>query len=119
MTAKQALAQRRRMRVRRKVVGTSERPRLCASRSLRHMRAQIIDDYSGRTLVSASTQEREVAEGLKGTGNIEAAKRVGLVLGQRAVAAGIKQVVFDRAGRPYHGRVQAVAEGAREAGLAL
>ena len=108
---------RRQLRVRRKVVGTPERPRLCVSKTLRHIYAQIIDDYEGHTLVAASTLEDGVCDGLASTANKEAAAVVGKAVAERALAKGIKQVVFDRAGWPYHGKVQALAEAAREAGL--
>ena len=102
---------------RRKVRGTAERPRLCVFRSSRHIYLQVIDDDEGRTLISASTMEPEVAGGLSSTGNTAAAQAVGKVVAERAKAASITKVVFDRAGFPYHGRVKAVAEAAREAGL--
>lgn len=108
---------RRHLRLRKKVFGTPERPRLAVFRSLHHIHVQIIDDLAGHTLVSASTVEPEVRKALKSTGNIEAAKYVGKLIGERAVAQGITQVVFDRGGNLYHGRVKALAEGAREAGL--
>jgi len=108
---------RRKMRVRGRVSGTAERPRLSVFRSLRHVHVQIIDDVAGHTLAAASTVEKALAEGLGSTGSCEAAKAIGKAVGERALAKGIKRVVFDRGGRPYHGRVAAVAEGAREAGL--
>jgi large subunit ribosomal protein L18 len=108
---------RRQLRGRRRIVGTPERPRLCVTKTLNHMYAQVIDDSVGHTLAAAGTRESAVVAGLEGTGNVAAAKAVGLELGKRALAAGITKVVFDRAGWPYHGRVQAVADGAREAGL--
>ena len=102
-------------RIRRKVQGSQERPRLAIYRSLNHIYAQVIDDENGRTLVSASTTEKD----LKGTtgGNIEAAQRVGRTIAERAQAAGISSVVFDRGGYLYHGRVKALTDAAREAGL--
>jgi large subunit ribosomal protein L18 len=102
-------------RIRRKVQGSKERPRLAIYRSLNHIYAQVIDDENGRTLVSASTTEKD----LKGTtgGNIEAAQRVGRTIAERAQAAGISSVVFDRGGYLYHGRVKALTDAAREAGL--
>jgi ribosomal protein L18, bacterial type len=102
-------------RIRKKVRGTAERPRLAVFRSLNHIYAQVIDDVSGKTLVSASTVEKE----LKGTtgGNIEAAQRVGKAIAERAIAAGISNVVFDRGGYVYHGRVKALIDASREAGL--
>jgi large subunit ribosomal protein L18 len=107
---------RRHGRVRRKVRGSATRPRLAIFRSTKHISAQVIDDYSGRTLAAASTVEADVkAQGY--SGNLDAATRVGQLLGERAKAAGVSQVVFDRGGFQYHGRVAAVADAAREAGL--
>ncbi len=112
------LARRRRqLRGRQKVVGTPERPRLCVTKSLKHVYAQVVDDLAGHTLVTASTLEKEISEGLSGTANIEAAAAVGGVVAKRALDKGIEQVVFDRAGWPYHGKVAALAGAAREAGL--
>ncbi|PLV60214.1 50S ribosomal protein L18 [Thermotoga sp. KOL6] len=108
---------RRHRRVRKKVFGTPERPRLCVFRSNKHIYAQIIDDTVGHTLVSASTLDPELREKLQKTWNVEAAKEVGLLIGKRALEKGIKKVVFDRGGYKYHGRVKALADGAREAGL--
>lgn len=104
-------------RVRQRVVGTSGRPRLCVYRSLGHIYAQVIDDHSGRTLVAASSLDKGTRAGLKGGGNIAAAKIVGKAIAERSLAAGIHQVVFDRGGYMYHGRVEALANAAREAGL--
>lgn len=104
-------------RVRAKVVGTTERPRLNVFRSLLNMYAQVIDDANGNTLVSASTLDKDVAGQLEGKNKAEAAKVVGQVLAQRAKEAGISKVVFDRGGYQYHGRVAALADGAREGGL--
>ena len=111
--------QRRRIhsRVRTRVTGTPERPRLCVYRSLEHIYAQIIDDRNGRTLVSASSLDGETKKGLKGGGNIAAAKVIGKTVAERAKAAGVSKVVFDRGGYKYHGRVKALADAAREAGL--
>jgi large subunit ribosomal protein L18 len=102
-------------RIRRKVSGSTERPRLAIYRSLNHIYAQVIDDYRGQTLVSAATTEKE----LRGTtgGNVEAARRIGKAIAERALAKGIVQVVFDRGGYLYHGRVKALTDAAREAGL--
>ncbi len=108
---------RRHLRVRRRVAGTPERPRLNVFRSARHIYAQVIDDTTGRTLVSASTLDPEVRESVKYGGNAAAARLVGEVVARRAMASGIKKVVFDRGGFLYHGRVAALAEGARTAGL--
>ena len=111
---KNAMRLKRHVRVRGKISGTPECPRLNVFRSNANIYAQIIDDVNGVTLVSASTLEKDF-EGA--TGNAEAAKKVGAVLAERAKAKGIEQVVFDRGGYIYHGRVAALAEGAREAGL--
>jgi large subunit ribosomal protein L18 len=102
-------------RIRRKVRGTNERPRLAVYRSLNHIYAQVIDDENARTLASASTTEKDL--GGKTGGNIEAAKRVGQAIAERALAAGISSVVFDRGGYLYHGRVRALTDAARSAGL--
>ena len=104
-------------RVRMKVSGTSERPRLCVYRSLDHIYAQVIDDRAGKTLVSASSADKDTKKNLKGGGNVAAAKIVGKSVAERAKAAGISKVVFDRGGYKYHGRVKALADAAREAGL--
>jgi len=104
-------------RVRQRVVGTSERPRLCVYRSLGHIYAQVIDDHGGRTLVSASSLDKDTRTAVKGGGNVAAAKIVGKTIAERSLAAGVQQVVFDRGGYMYHGRVQALAGAAREAGL--
>ena len=107
----------RHARIRKHIAGTAERPRLVVTRSNRHMVAQIVDDTKGITLVSASTLTAEFA-GFEGT-KVEAAKKVGELVAEKAKAAGIDSVVFDRGGNKYTGRVAAVAEGAREGGLAL
>ncbi len=106
---------RRHLRVRKKVRGTDQRPRLAVHRSLKHVYAQIIDDVKGRTLIGVGDKAKDVS--VKGSGKVAASFAVGMLLGERAVAAGIKQVVFDRGGYPYHGRVKAVADGARKGGL--
>lgn len=98
-------------------MGTPERPRLCIYKSLKHMHAQIIDDTVGRTLVSASTTESVLRERFSSTGNIPAAEALGELIAQRALEKGIQQVVFDRGGFLYHGRVSAMADSARKAGL--
>ena len=108
---------RRHRRVRKKVRGTAERPRLSVFRSNRHITAQVIDDTTGRTLAAASTTEPELRS--TATGNRDAAQRVGRLVGERARSAGVERVVFDRGGFLYHGRVAAVADAAREAGLEL
>ncbi|MBZ0297939.1 MAG: 50S ribosomal protein L18 [Anaerolineae bacterium] len=115
---KKYLARKKRQRrVRASVIGTSQRPRLNIYRSLANIYAQVIDDEAGKTLVSASTIDKEVVTQLEGLSKVDAAKLVGKIVGERAKDAGINSVVFDRAGYRYHGRVAAVAEGAREAGL--
>ena len=117
MAKKDKAAVRRgvRTRIRRRVQGTAERPRLAIFRSLNHIYAQLIDDARGATLASASSVEKDL-RGSTG-GNIEAARRVGRAIAERAIAAGIEQVVFDRGGFRYHGRVKALSDAAREAGL--
>jgi large subunit ribosomal protein L18 len=105
---------KRHKRVRAKIFGTPERPRLCVFRSAKHIYAQIIDDVNGKTLVSASTMEKDFTEY---GGNADAAKKIGELVAKRALKAKIDAVVFDRGGFVYHGRVKALAEGAREGGL--
>ena len=114
---KELLRKKRHRRVRYKVNGTAERPRLNVSRSIQHIYAQLIDDTSGHTVAAASTVDASLRESLKSGGNIEAAKAVGKLIAERGQAKGIQAVVFDRGGYKYHGRVQALADGAREAGL--
>ncbi len=114
---KNAQLSRRHRRVRARISGTPERPRLNVFRSLTNIYAQVIDDISGRTLASASTIDKEVAGQVDGKSKVEAAKIVGQVLAERAKAAKVSKVVFDRGGYQYHGRVAALAEGAREGGL--
>jgi len=109
--------QRIHARVRSRVTGTAERPRLCVYRSVGHIYTQVIDDRSGRTIVSASSVDKETKKNLKGGGNIASAKAVGKNIADRAKAAGVVKVVFDRGGYKYHGRVKALADAAREAGL--
>ena len=110
-----ALRQRRHRRVRKYVTGTADRPRLAVFRSNKHISAQVIDDGAGRTIAAASTVEGDLKKGA--TGNKEAAAKVGKLVAERAKAAGVSKVVFDRGGFMYHGRVAAVADAAREAGL--
>lgn len=112
-----ALRKKRHVRVRRKMMGTAVRPRLNVFRSLSHIYAQVIDDEQGRTLVAASTLDQELRDQLSGKNKTEQAKLVGALVAERALAQGIKQVVFDRGGYPYHGRVRALAEASREKGL--
>lgn len=102
-------------RIRKKVSGTTERPRLAVFRSLNHIYAQVIDDEKGTTLAAASTTEKEMT-GASG-GNLEAAQKVGKAVAERALSAGVSQVVFDRGGYVYHGRVKALLDATREAGL--
>ncbi len=113
---KQAALKRRRLRVRRKVAGTAERPRLSVRRSLRHICAQLVDDTSGMTLLAASSLNSEFPSGQSG-GNVDGAKEVGKMLAAKAKKKSIEMVVFDRGGRRYHGRVKALAEAARAGGL--
>ena len=112
-----AARKRRHLRVRKRIAGTTERPRLVVTRSSRHMTAQVVDDTVGRTVASASTLEAD----LRALGGDKTAKarRIGELVAERAKAAGVDAVVFDRGGNKYHGRVAAVADGAREGGLAL
>ncbi len=118
MINRRALRLRRHARSRRHLEGTSERPRLCVFRSSRHMYAQVIDDSQRRTLCAASTLDPELRSSLPGSpATVAAAKLVGELIGKRALAKGVRQVVFDRGGYQYHGRVAAVADAARAAGL--
>ena len=115
MATKQEQRRRRHYRVRKKIMGTGERPRLAVFRSNKHIYAQAIDDIAGRTVASASTMDPSLRSGA--TSTVDAAKQVGRLLGERLKATGTNVVVFDRGGFKFHGRVAAVAEGAREAGL--
>lgn len=118
MSEKSRVARKRRhVWVRARISGTAERPRLNVFRSLEHIYAQVIDDTAGHTLVSASTIDRELRDKVAGKGKSEAAKMVGELIAKRAQQVGIQTVVFDRGGYRFHGRVKALAEGAREAGL--
>lgn len=114
---KNAIRQARHLRVRNKVSGSTERPRLNVYRSTNHIYAQIIDDVKGVTLVSASTLSSDLKKDLEGKTKKEAAKIIGMAIGRKALAGGIDQVVFDRGGYIYMGRVEQLAQGAREAGL--
>jgi large subunit ribosomal protein L18 len=107
----------RHRRVRKQVMGTPERPRLSVFRSLKHIYAQVVDDAVGHTLAAASTLDRELLSGLEGKSPVEQAELVGTLVAQRAQEAGITQVVFDRGGYRYHGRVRALAQAARKGGL--
>ncbi|MDY6904208.1 MAG: 50S ribosomal protein L18 [Thermodesulfobacteriota bacterium] len=117
--SKYQLRQKRRTRIRKKIQGTAERPRLSIFKSARHIYAQVIDDSKGVTFATASTAEKEIKDNtaLAGKKKAELATEVGTLVGSRAIEKGIKQVVFDRGGFLYHGRVKAVSEGARKAGL--
>jgi large subunit ribosomal protein L18 len=114
---KRAGLKRRHLRLRKRLEGSAERPRLSVYRSSKHIYAQIVDDVSGRTLVSAGTLQEPVKGSVKSTGNIAAAAKVGAALAAKAKEAGIKAVCFDRGGRMYHGRIKALAEAARKGGL--
>ena len=109
--------QKRHARLRRKLEGSSERPRLLMRRTLHHIYATVVDDSKGHTIVAASTREKDVADGLDSTTNLAAAEKIGAAIAAKAKQAGITQVVFDRSGLKYHGRVKALADAAREAGL--
>ena len=111
------MRQKKHRRLRNRFSGTAERPRLAVFRSNNHMYAQIIDDTIGNTLVSASTLQKEVKAELENTDDVKAAEYLGTVIGKKAVEAGIESVVFDRGGYIYHGKVKALADAAREAGL--
>ena len=112
-----AIKKIRHRRVRRKITGTISRPRLCVFRSLNHIHAQLIDDSGGQTLVSVSTVASQVRSKTDGMVKAKKAEVVGALLAEKALGKGIKQVVFDRGGHKYHGRVKALAEAARQAGL--
>ena len=116
---KKEIRERKHLRVRKKISGTPECPRLCVFRSNANIYAQIIDDVNGNTLVSASSLDKDVKASVNVGSNIEAAKAVGKLVAERASAKGINEVVFDRGGYVYHGRVAALAEAAREAGLSF
>jgi large subunit ribosomal protein L18 len=115
--SRQAHRRRIHVRTRQTLAGTTELPRLCVHRTSKHIRAQVVDDQTGRTLASASSLDAEVKKGIKGGGNIAAAKVVGKAIAERAKEKGVDKVVYDRGGYQYHGRVKALAEAAREAGL--
>ena len=117
ITTARAARLRRHRRVRRNLSGTSQRPRLCVFRSLRHIYIQIIDDTTGRTLASATSLDQEIRGNVGGNAKSETAARVGSILAERAKESGISRVVFDRGGYNFHGRVKALAEAARKGGL--
>ena len=114
---KQKRLERRKWSIRNHLSGTTERPRLSVFRSDKHIYAQVIDDLAGRTLASAASTNADVRGDLKTGANVEAAKRVGRAIAERAKAVGVGQVAFDRGGRKYHGRIKALADAAREGGL--
>ena len=114
---KAAQLERRKFRTRKSIFGTPERPRLSVFRSDKHITAQLVDDYAGRTLAFVSTVKADVRGELKNGGNIAAAKKVGAAIAARAKEIGITKVAFDRGGRMYHGRIKALAEAARQGGL--
>ena len=115
--SRQKIRAKKHMKIRNRFSGTAERPRLAVFRSNNHVYAQVIDDVAGKTLVSASTLEKDIKAELKNTDDIEAATKVGDIVAKRALEKGIKAVVFDRGGYIYHGKVKALADAAREAGL--
>ena len=115
--SRNVIRQKKHLKIRNRFSGTTERPRLAVYRSNNHVYAQVIDDTVGKTIVSASTVEKSIASELEKTNNIDAAAYVGKVIAERALAANIKEVVFDRGGLIYTGKVKALAEAAREAGL--
>jgi large subunit ribosomal protein L18 len=109
--------EKRKKRMRKKIQGTNDKPRLCVYKSLEQIYAQLVDDSEGKVVTGTSSLSKEVKANLKNGGNIEAAKKVGEAIGKKAIDMGITQVVFDRNGFKYHGRIKALAESAREAGL--
>lgn len=117
LKTKKEKRQRRHLRVRKRVIGTPDRPRLCVFRSVNHIYAQVIDDTAQRTIVAASSIEPSFKEGGISGGNVKAAAIVGKILAERVLEKGLKKVVFDRGGYLYHGRVKALADAAREGGL--
>jgi large subunit ribosomal protein L18 len=116
-TSRTEIREQKHRRLRGHLSGTAECPRLCVFRSNQHIYAQIVDDVAGKTLAAANTLQADVKDGLQYTDNVEAAAKVGKVIGEKAVAAGIKEVVFDRGGFLYTGKIRALADAAREAGL--
>ncbi len=109
--------EKRHNRIRKNVMGTTERPRLNVFRSTSNIYAQVIDDIQGVTITAASTLDKEIKGAMKATGNVEAAKKVGAAIAKKAIEKGVKDVVFDRGGYIFHGRIKALADAAREAGL--
>ena len=108
---------KRKKRIRKKLVGTNDQPRLCVFRSAKHIYAQVVDDSLGQTLAAASSLEKTVRESSESKNKLSAANTVGKIIGQRALEKGVKKIVFDRNGFLYHGRIKAVSDGAREVGL--
>lgn len=117
MNRKEAARERRHRRLRKKVLGTAERPRLSVHKSLKNVYAQVVDDTRGHTIVSVGTRDKDFKDEAGHKGNVKTARKVGMVLAAKAVAGGIRKVVFDRGGYRYHGCIKALAEGAREGGL--
>ncbi len=117
MILKEEARKRRHVRLRKKVSGNVEKPRLCVYKSLNHIYAQIVDDTKGHTVAAASTLDKEIKSEGGHKGNVAMAKKIGQLLATRAIKAGVKKIVFDRGGYRYHGRIKALAEGAREGGL--
>ena len=117
MNIRQQARLKRKKRIRKKLYGTPQRPRLSVFRSARHIYAQVVDDTAGHTLAAASTMDKSALSGSKFENKVEAAKFIGKLVGERAIEKGIKEVVFDRNGFLYHGRIRSLSEGAREAGL--
>jgi len=117
MNIRQQARLKRKKRIRKKIYGTAQRPRLSVFRSARHIYAQVVDDTAGHTLAAASTMDKDALSGSKFENKVEAAKFVGKMVGERAIGKGIKEVIFDRNGFLYHGRIKSLSEGAREAGL--
>ena len=115
--SRQKVREKKHLKIRNRFSGTAERPRLAVFRSNNHMSVQVIDDAAGKTLVAASTMEKDIKAKLEKTNNVEAAKVLGEIIAKRALDKGIENVVFDRGGYIYHGKVAALAEAAREAGL--
>ena len=117
MNIRQQARLKRKKRIRKKIYGTTQRPRLSVFRSARHIYAQVVDDTAGHTLAAASTMDKDALSGSNFENKVEAAKFVGKLVGERAIGKGIKEVIFDRNGFLYHGRIKSLSEGAREAGL--
>ncbi|MDX2501637.1 MAG: 50S ribosomal protein L18 [Deltaproteobacteria bacterium] len=117
MNIRQQARLKRKKRIRKKIYGTAQRPRLSVFRSARHIYAQVVDDTAGHTLAAASTMDKDALSGSKFENKVETAKFIGKMVGERAIGKGIKEVIFDRNGFLYHGRIKSLSEGAREAGL--